>query len=153
MKKLLFMTMSLALMAFTGWAQKTVTGSVLDPSGLPLPGATVIEQGTSNGTTTDFDGNFSIQVAEGASLEVSFVGYGTQVVAVEGQDNLSISLTEGDELDEVVVTGVAQGTAVRKLGFSIGKVSNDALNEVPAADPANALRGKVSGVRVVQALW
>lgn len=145
------MTMSLALMAFTGWAQKTVTGSVLDPSGLPLPGATVIEQGTSNGTTTDFDGNFSIQVAEGASLEVSFVGYGTQVVAVEGQDNLSISLTEGDELDEVVVTGVAQGTAVRKLGFSIGKVSNDALNEVPAADPANALRGKVSGVRVVQA--
>lgn len=151
MKKLLFMTMSLALMAFTGWAQKTVTGSVLDPSGLPLPGATVIEQGTSNGTTTDFDGNFSIQVAEGASLEVSFVGYGTQVVAVEGQDNLSISLTEGDELDEVVVTGVAQGTAVRKLGFSIGKVSNDALNEVPAADPANALRGKVSGVRVVQA--
>ena len=151
MKKLLFMTLSLALMAFTGWAQKTVTGSVLDPSGIPLPGATVIEQGTSNGTTTDFDGNFTIQVAEGASLEVSFVGYGTQVVAVEGQDNISVSLTEGDELDEVIVTGVAQGTAVRKLGFSIGKVSNDALNEVPAADPANALRGKVSGVRVVQA--
>lgn len=145
------MTLSLALMAFTGWAQKTVTGSVLDPSGIPLPGATVIEQGTSNGTTTDFDGNFSIQVAEGASLEISFVGYGTQVVAVDGQDSISVSLTEGDELDEVIVTGVAQGTAVRKLGFSIGKVSNDALNEVPAADPANALRGKVSGVRIVQA--
>ncbi|MGB2086668.1 MAG: SusC/RagA family TonB-linked outer membrane protein [Flavobacteriaceae bacterium] len=150
MKKLLLLTMSMAFMAFTGWAQKTITGSVFDSSGFPLPGATVIEQGTTNGTTTDFDGNFTIQVAEAALIEISYVGLVSQVMAVEGQDQFSITLIEGNELDEVVVTGVAQGTAVRKLGFSIGKVSNDALNTVPAADPANALRGKVAGVRIVQ---
>lgn len=151
MKKLLFLSLCAVLMGFTSFAQQTVTGIALDPSGLPLPGATIIELGTNNGTTSDFDGNFSIQVAEGASLEVSFVGYGTSIVAVDGQDNITVTLSEDEELDEVVVTGVAQGTAVRKLGFSIGKVSSDALTEVPAADPANALRGKVSGVRIVQA--
>lgn len=150
MKKLLFLSLCAVLMGFTSFAQQTVTGIALDPSGLPLPGATIIELGTNNGTTSDFDGNFSIQVAEGASLEVSFVGYGTSIVAVDGQDNITVTLSEDEELDEVVVTGVAQGTSVRKLGFSIGKVSSDALTEVPAADPANALRGKVSGVRIVQ---
>ena len=58
--------------------QKTVSGNVTDENGLPLPGATVIEQGTNNGTTTDFDGNYSIEVADDAMLEVSYVGYATQ---------------------------------------------------------------------------
>ena len=55
--------------------QKTVTGNITDENGLPLPGATVVEQGTDNGTTTDFDGNYTITVKENAKLEISFVGY------------------------------------------------------------------------------
>ena len=63
------------LLAFSGWAQRSISGTVLDEGGLPLPGATVIEKGTSNGVSTDFDGNFTIEVAEDAVIEVSFIGY------------------------------------------------------------------------------
>ncbi len=85
-------------------AQGTVTGNVTDDQGVPLPGATVVEVGTSNGTTTDFDGNYSITVGDDASLAVSFVGYQTSTVAVNGQDQINFSLSQANELDEVVVT-------------------------------------------------
>ena len=103
MKKLLLLTSAFVLMAFSGLAQKTVSGVVTDESGLPLPGATVIEQGTSNGVSSDFDGNFTIEVAEGATLEVSFVGYTSAVVSADS-DNLNISLQPGNALEEVIVT-------------------------------------------------
>lgn len=70
-----------------------------------LPGATVVVKGTSNGVSTDFDGNFSINAAADAILEVSFVGFSTLDVPVNGQDNLTIALATDNELDEVVVTG------------------------------------------------
>ena len=87
-------------------AQGTVTGNVTDDQGVPLPGATVVEVGTSNGTTTDFDGNYSITVGDDASLAVSFVGYQTSTVAVNGQDQINFSLSQANELDEVVVTSL-----------------------------------------------
>ena len=87
-------------------AQITVTGNVTDDQGVPLPGATVVEVGTNNGTTTDFDGNYSISVSDDASLAVSFVGYQTTTLAVNGQDQLNFSLEQANELDEVVVTSL-----------------------------------------------
>ena len=98
MKKLLLLTSAFMLMAFSGWSQKTVAGTVLDDGGLPLPGATVIEKGTSNGVSTDFDGNFSIEVAEDAVLEISFIGYATAEVNASS-DDFNITLTAGNELD------------------------------------------------------
>ena len=68
----------LVAIGVTSAQTRTVTGNVTDEQGVPLPGATILVQGTANGVTTDFDGNFSVDVAEGASLEVSFVGYETQ---------------------------------------------------------------------------
>ena len=92
MKKLLLLSSAMMLFAFTAMAQKTVTGVVLDTSGVPLPGASVVEQGTSNGVSTDFDGNYSIEVAEGSVLEISFIGYQTFESTIGESDSLNISL-------------------------------------------------------------
>ena len=93
MKKMFLMTLSLMLFAFSGWSQKTVTGVVLDENGSPLPGATIVEKNTSNGVSTDFDGNYSIEVAEGATLEFSFVGYENMSVLVEASDSYNVTLS------------------------------------------------------------
>ena len=86
-------------------AQQTVSGLVSDSDG-PLPGATVIVQGTNNGVSTDFDGNFSIQADEGDVLEISYVGFQTQMITISAnQENISVALISDNELDEIVVTG------------------------------------------------
>ena len=133
------------------WSQITVTGLITDENGVPLPGASVIEKGTQNGVSADFDGLYSIEISEESSLDFSFIGYGTKSVLVESQTVINISLNPDNLLDEIIMTGVAIGTPAKKLGFSIGKISSKSLQEVPAGDPASALRGKVSGVRIVQA--
>jgi hypothetical protein len=86
--------------------QKTVSGNVTDENGLPLPGATVIEQGTNNGTTTDFDGNYSITVELSSLLEVSYVGYKTEIVSTSDPDKLNVSMQLSGQLDEIVVTAL-----------------------------------------------
>jgi len=131
--------------------QKTVSGTVSDENGLPLPGATVIRAGTSSGTSTDFDGKYQLTANIGDTLEISYVGYATQSLTVGASNTYNVSMVLDNNLDEVIVTGVAIGTSTKKLGFSVGKVNKEELQEVPAVDPANALRGKVSGVRIVQA--
>ena len=85
------------------WAQKTITGIITDETGVPLPGATVIELGTTNGISSDFDGNYTIEIGEEAALEYSFVGYSSQVIKDIDGDLLNVSLNPSNELDEVVV--------------------------------------------------
>lgn len=137
--------------------QGTVTGTVLDAeTEETLPGASVQIAEGNIGTATDAEGQFSFRVAPGDyTLQVSFVGYQTQTrdinVSAGSTIQLRIRLEQREaELGEVVVTGVARGTETKKLGFSVGKVSEQALEEVPATDPANALRGKIAGAQVVQ---
>ena len=93
MKKSYFLWSLLGLLMLQiGWAQqKTITGTVNDETGLPLPGATVIIDGTSQGVATDFDGNFSIQASEGDVLLITYVGYADQRVTVGSQDSYTIS--------------------------------------------------------------
>jgi len=86
-------------------AQTKISGKVLDTSNEPLPGASVLEKGTSNGTATDFDGNFSLSVSEGSTLVVSFTGFETKEVSVDGKTDYTIVLSEGMQLEEVVITG------------------------------------------------
>ena len=87
-------------------AQNTISGIIRDANG-PLPGANVIELGTNNGVSTDFDGNFQITVAEGASIEISYTGYFTQTIIVGSQSSFDILMEEDTEqLDEVVVTSL-----------------------------------------------
>ena len=91
------------LMGVVAQAQ-TVSGLVTSDDG-PLPGATIVVKGTNNGTTADFDGNFSISAGADDVLVVSFVGFATQEVAVGGQDQIAVTLAADNELEEVVVTG------------------------------------------------
>lgn len=126
-----------------------VKGTVTDEAGEPLIGATVMVAGTNNGTATDFDGNFSIDVEQGKTLRVSYVGYLSQDVKVKGND-LKIILKEDNALlDEVVVVGY--GTMKRKdLTGSITTINSKDLNVGSYTDPGQLLQGKVPGLVVVQ---
>ena len=148
MKKLLLLSTAFMLMAFSGWAQKTVAGTVLDEAGLPLPGATVIEKGTSNGVSADFDGNFTIQVAEDATLEVSFIGYATSEISASG-DDFTITLAAGNELDEVIVT--TGYTTLRNKSFtgSAKVVTSENIASKNVTNITQALAGEAAGLQVV----
>lgn len=87
------------------FAQNSISGSVVDSENQPLPGASVVEKGTTNGTTTDFDGKYSLTVGDNATLVFSFIGYTSVEVAVSGQSIINITLKSGQDLDEVVVVG------------------------------------------------
>ena len=129
-------------------AQKTVTGVVSDDQGMPLPGATVLEQGTTNGVSTDFDGNFSIDVAEGGVLEISFVGYETAVVTVGQDDVINVSLAQGNQLEEVIVTSLGIKREKQALGYAVSEVESDALEQRGEGDIGRILTGKASGVQI-----
>jgi len=136
------------LIAFISYGQSTVTGTVTDDSGVPLPGATIVVKGTNNGVSTDFDGNFSIEAMQNSILQVSFIGYETKEIRVEG-DNLMISLAEAaNTLDEVVVAGVAGATSKKKLSVTVNTLSAEQIQDVPASSAAGALLGKVAGVSI-----
>ena len=83
--------------------KKPFRGVVNDSDGLPLPGASIVEKGTSNGVTSDFDGNYSIEASEGSVLVFSFVGYASQEITVGSEDTINVSLESGTELEEVVL--------------------------------------------------
>ena len=129
--------------------QQTITGSVSDEDGAPLPGASIVEVGTNNGVVADFDGNFSITVGDDASLSVSFLGYLTQVVAVGNNTSIDVVLSEGGQLDEVVVTGYGSESR-RLLTDNIASLDSEDISEIPTPNVFNTFAGKVAGVQVTQ---
>ncbi len=132
---------------------KTVSGKVeSSEDGLPIPGASIQLKGTTEGVITDVDGNYTITVPGSESVLVfSFVGHTSREETVGDRSILDVVLNASvSDLGEVIVTGVAIGTPTKKLGFAIGKVGEELLRDVPATDPGNAIRGKVSGVQIVQ---
>ena len=141
---LLFVLMGVAF----GFGQTLLSGSITDANGEPIPGATIIVQGTNNGTTSDFDGNFSIAVEENQNIEISYLGYSTQTISYIGQDNISVSLVEDqNELDEIVVIGY--GTQKKShLTGAISKVVNESLDQIAVSRVDDALIGQVSGVNI-----
>lgn len=125
-----------------------VTGRVLDVKGEPIIGATVMERGTTNGTITDFDGNFTLNVSEDAIIDVSYIGYKAQQLNVSGEENIAITLKEDTEvLDEVVV--VAFGTQKKEsLTSSIAALDADKLGERPVTNVGQALQGMLPGLNL-----
>lgn len=135
----------------TGFAQNaTVTGRVLDDGGQPLPGVNVIEKGTTNGTTTDMDGKFSISVSSSAVLVVTFVGFASQEVTVGSQTNINLSLVPDiQSLSEVVVVGY--GTQKKEnVSGAIASVGEDVLKDRPLTSASVALQGTTPGVSINQ---
>ena len=151
MKKLFFRALVMSfLMTFQlGFAQKTVSGTVTDTSGVPLPGATVVVQGTSNGVTTNFDGDYSISASEGDVLVVSFVGFESASATVGAASTYDFSLSEGNALEEVVVTALGISREKKSLGYSQQTVAGDVISESKQVDLNVALTGKVAGVQMI----
>jgi TonB-linked SusC/RagA family outer membrane protein len=149
MKKEFFKKFSFlfAFMLSVGIFAQTVTGVVTSDDG-PLPGATVLVQGTNDFATTDFDGNFSIEAAQGDILIVSFVGYETQEVAVDG-DNLTITMALGNLLDEVVVTTGYGTQSKRDITGAVSTIEADDLTAVPATTFSQQMQGRASGISIV----
>ncbi len=129
---------------------KKVTGTISDSEGT-LIGATVMEKGTNNGTVTDLDGHFTLEVKPNAVLVVSYVGYTTQEISVTGKTTLNIELAHASSknLNEVVVIGY--GTQRREaVTGSVANMGGETLNAIAAADAAQALQGRVAGVLMTQ---
>ncbi len=142
--------MSLLLCVQITFAQGTISGNITDDEGVPLPGATVLVAGTNVGTTSDFDGNFSIQANQGDVLSFSFVGYQTLNQEVTNQDQISISLVASNELDEVVLTalGIEKKKDDDLSGTSVVEV--DQLQRSGETGVLQGLSGKASGVQITR---
>jgi TonB-linked SusC/RagA family outer membrane protein len=129
-------------------AQQSVSGTVADPSGVPLPGVNVVIKGTNTGASTDFDGNFSIQAAETDVLIFSFVGFKDQEATVGNNTSFSISLEEeASFLDEIIVTGYGTQTR-REVTASIVRVDSETIERVAAGSSVDAIKGQVAGVDI-----
>ena len=128
-------------------AQQTVSGLVSDSDG-PLPGATVIVQGTNNGVSTDFDGNFSIQANAGDVLEISYVGFQTQIITISAnQDSISVSLISDNELEEIVVTGYGTQKKVNLTG-AVAAVTGEVLQDRPIVNVGEGLQGVIPNLNI-----
>jgi len=143
------LTLLLALMVQLALAQeKTVKGTVSDDSGIPLPAASVVVKETNAGTSTDFDGNYTIKVNQGQTLVFSYVGYKKQEIVVSASSTINATLKADNQLEEVIIT--AQGIKKEKkaLGYAVTTVQSEDLEQKADTDIGKILRGKASGVRI-----
>ena len=129
--------------------QLQVSGVVLDENGQPLPGATIVAKGSSIGTTTDFDGNFAVVVNSDATLLVSYIGYFTKEVPVNGQTSLTISLQlDTQKLQEVIVIGY--GTSSKeKISGAVTSIDQEEIQQYSNANFDQAIVGKLAGVNIL----
>ncbi|MBC9794683.1 SusC/RagA family TonB-linked outer membrane protein [Sinomicrobium weinanense] len=131
------------------WAQdKTVSGTVTDKQdGAPLPGVNVVVKGTTTGTATDFDGNYTLQVPEGAILQFSALGYKSLEIPVQGETTVNASLgSDTQQLEGVVVTALGIKRDEKALTYASQEIGSDELTRVKEVNPINSLAGKSAGV-------
>jgi TonB-linked SusC/RagA family outer membrane protein len=131
---------------------RAVSGKITDASGAPIQGANILVKGTNVGTTTNADGNYTINVPSGATtLVVSYVGHASQELPIAGRNNISVTLIEDNgELERVVVTALGIQKTQKALGFSQTTVSGDNFTQAREISTANALAGRVAGVNVTK---
>lgn len=129
--------------------QKTVTGKVTDDTGLELPGVSIVVKGTTRGTQSDFDGNYTIQASVGEVLVYTYIGQRAEERSVGASDVINVQMTEGAEaLEEVVVIAYGQQSR-KKLVQSVSIIGNESIRDIPAVSPQELLQGQASGVQVV----
>ncbi|MBR8536145.1 TonB-dependent receptor [Carboxylicivirga sediminis] len=141
---------TLLSIAISASAQQNVTGVVTDDKGDPIVGATVVIEGTTTGTITDFNGVYNLRVETGQTLSISFIGFTTQQVQVGSETTINVQLVSEDiGLDEVVVIGFGEKKKVTVTG-SVSTINSEELLKSPTANVTNALAGKISGISAVQ---
>ena len=144
--KKLFLSLTVLLTSTIMYAQTEISGTVIDATGETVIGATVMEKGTSNGTITDFDGNFKIKVKEGATLVFSYIGFKTE--ELPAKNGMQVTMQDNaKELAEVVVTGY-QTQRKADLTGSVSVVETKELKTSADTDPMRALQGKVPGMTI-----
>ena len=149
MRKLLLSILAVVCVIFAGEAQnKMIHGTVTDASGNPIVGAAVVVTGTGTGVTTNPDGRFAVSAPANGTLDVSFLGYVTQRVAVNNQSNIKISMVEESQtIDDVVV--LAYGTQnARTATASVSKIKGDALKDIPSVSVDQMMQGRAAGVQI-----
>ena len=144
------LTLLMAFIVQITFAQEmTISGTVTDQSGLPLPGVNIVIKGTNTGTQTDFDGNYSIKANRGSVLSFSYLGFATQEQVVDNQDVVNIQLREdASQLEEVVVTALGILRKSNEITTSVQTVREQELNQANNPNAVISLAGKVSGLQI-----
>jgi len=151
MRKVFFTLAMCFVLIASAMAQQTVTGTVTDEEGIGIPGVTVLEKGTANGTITSIDGVYSLQVSPNATLAFSFVGLQTVEEQINGRSVIDVTLVASAiGLEEVVVTALGISKEKKSLGYAVTEVGSDEISLVKDHNPANSLAGKVAGVVITQ---
>ncbi|QCK14473.1 SusC/RagA family TonB-linked outer membrane protein [Mangrovivirga cuniculi] len=148
MKKTLLIQLLFMLLAVSSYAQQTVSGTVTDSDGFPIPGVNVLEKGTNNGTVTDVEGNYSLTLPSDAVLTYTYIGFTPQEVPVQNRSTIDITMMEDiTALNEVVVVGY--GTTTKKeLTGAVASVKGENLEKLNAPRIENALQGQFAGVNI-----
>lgn len=143
----LILTSLFVLFGVVAFAQQSISGTVTDESGVPLPGATVVVEGTSNAAITDFDGNYTLNATLGDVLVASYVGYNSNTLTASSE-TINFTLTQSTELDEVIIT--AQGIARKEkaLGYAVTTITSEDIENKPETDISKILTGKIPGVQI-----
>ncbi|MBY5957632.1 SusC/RagA family TonB-linked outer membrane protein [Membranicola marinus] len=151
MKRILLLIVCLCSMGVILKAQNVVSGKVTDSAGEPLIGANILAEGTSIGAVTDFDGLYEIEIPEGATVLIfSYTGFESVKEPIDDRSTIDVSLTEGQLLDEVVVTALGISREKKSLGYAVQEVGAEELTQAQPTDALSALSGKVSGVQLRQ---
>ncbi len=147
------LTLLLALIVQMTFAQgKAVSGNVSDNSGMPVAGVNIIVQGTTTGTQSDFDGNYSIMTDQGSVLTFTYLGYSTVSETVGSSGTVNVTMSENvAELDEVVVTALGISREKKSLGYAVSEVAGEEMEQRTEGDVARVLSGKASGVAITSA--
>lgn len=148
----IFNTLLLCLFFNMGWTQVSISGKISDEEGTPLPGVSIAEKGTPNGTVADQNGAYSLNISdEGATLVFSFIGYMDTEEKINGRENIDIQMFPTTSiLDEVVVTALNLKRESKDLGYALQKIDGSELSEVKSTNFIDNLAGRVAGVTVSQ---
>ena len=144
------LTLLAAFVVHLSFAQeKTISGTVTDQDGLPLPGVNIVVQGTTNGTQSDFDGLYTIQASSGQVLLFSYIGQKSTTKTVGASNSINVQMEQDAEnLEEVVVTALGISRQKKALGYAVNEVSGADINEAQVVNPLEAIQGKVAGLDI-----
>ncbi|MEC3966297.1 SusC/RagA family TonB-linked outer membrane protein [Flagellimonas halotolerans] len=147
------LTLLLAFVVHISYAQdKTITGTVTDADGLPLPGVNIVVEGTTTGTQTDFDGNYAISASEGQTLLFTYIGQRPSTKVVGASSVINVQMVEDTQaLEEVIVTAQGIKREKKALGYAVSSVGEEDLEQRADGDVARVLSGKASGVNITAA--
>ena len=150
LRGILTLLLVLAVQINFAQGQRTITGTVTDDAGLPLPGVNIIIEGTTTGVQTDFDGNYSIAAQQGDVLVFTFMGLQTARYTVANVNRIDVTMAaDAAQLDEVVVTAIGITRTERSLGYNVQTVNAEEISSKPNADIVNSLAGETSGVEII----